>query len=166
MKTQLLFLLLIASIGCKKELASQGEQKMELTDFLTAGCNQCEITAERFRLDAEGSIVLMRNGDSKDNDTPLVFTKKKTRSYTIRDGDVIEKINWQSLRNGNCLYWLIVGDTARNDALNVIDLEINTANTFRFTGSGRRRGYPNLTEGDIIGIIDFDSCGLITTYLK
>lgn len=88
MKRLLLFLLLLASIGCKKELAPHGEQKMELTDFITTGCN-CEITTARFRLDAEGSIWLISTDTAQDINTPnlLDLEYNPTNNVGSTDGN-------------------------------------------------------------------------------
>lgn len=87
MKRLLLFLLLLASIGCKKELAPQGAQRDYNTanyengegryalflryryDFYWRGDGSRGITPERMRLDIKGSLILGL-GDTAQDDTP------------------------------------------------------------------------------------------------
>lgn len=108
MKRLLLFLLLLASIGCKKELSPQGEQR----DYNTADYEHSD----------GRSAVFMRNGYDTSDEIYFTFTKKRHRSYTIRDGDIIESIDYNTLQT---LPAIQVGTTATDK---YYDLEMNTSN--------------------------------------
>lgn len=108
MKRLLLLLLLIASIGCKKELAPQGEQR----DYNTADYEHSD----------GRSAVFMRNGYVTSDEIYFTFTKKRHRSYTIRDGDIIESMDYNTLQT---LPAIQVGTT---DTDKYYDLEYNPTN--------------------------------------
>lgn len=148
MKRLLLFLLLLASIGCEKELAPQGEQKFKLSDFYWNGCG-CEMTVERIKLEAEGSLLLGTSEQirtDQDNKTLFRFTGggRRGKYPNPTEGEVIGTFDFHSLSNGNCIYWLIVGDTAHNDAPNLVSLDIKGSLILGLGDTSRDEAMQNL----------------------
>lgn len=109
MKRLLLFLLLLASIGCKKELAPQGEQR----DYNTADYEHS---------DGRSAVFMWSADDNTSDETCFRFTKKRVGSYLIRDCDIIESMDYNTLQT---LPAIQVGTT---DTAKYYDLEMNTSN--------------------------------------